>query len=232
MEIDTRFGAYWDMQAVSQANILHRLDDSPAKSWGLAWLVDRLGKLTAGRVWARDYQHIERKLKEVDPNLCIRWEFNHPDSTEEHPIYGMPAIDRFVPELGYYWTICYWSHRFGEGQALRQVLIEGDMQRPDYLKNKKLAVELAKEYQAKRRIEMAGEAIEQLTLKRAQEFIAVEHALQTGEKINSYGTDAAMLNRMYENTKRMRAMGVPELPGENMAINPGMKPGDYFRFRQ
>jgi hypothetical protein len=225
MQIETRYGRYWDMQAVSQANILNRLDDSPMKSWGTYWLIDRLSKLAAGRIIAtRDHRSVEKRIQEVDPNLRLRWEFDHPESRDDNPIYGMYAVDRFIPELGYHWTLCYWSHRLGDGVTLSQILREGDMQRPEYHRGKKATQELALETQKKRRAEMALEAIDQLSDKQLKNMIEVETALRTGEKIHVRGKDAEMLNRMYENTKKLDAMGFPGIPGSENAINPGMDP--------
>jgi hypothetical protein len=223
MDIDTKYGQYWDMTAVSQANILHQLDDVPMRTWGLYWLHDRLAKLSAGRIIAKSHVHVERKLQEVDRDLKLRWEFDHPDGTLEHPI-SMFAIDRYVRELGYHWTIFFWSHTLGEGIALREILKESDMQRPEYHREKKVAQELTLERNKKIRDEMALAAIDQLSDKQCQNFVAVETALRTGEKIHVRGKDAELLNRMYENTKKLEALGFPGIPGRAAAINPGMDP--------
>lgn len=222
-------GQYWDMQAVSQANIMSRLEPGPARSWATRWLADRLAKLTAGRAWALNYPSIEQKLWEVDPDLRLRWEFDHPDSNDDKHV-SMPAIDRYVRELGYYWTICYWSHPFGEGSQIREILRESDMQRPNYHRDKTLTAELTRERWSKVRAEMALEAIDKLSTKQCKEFVAVETAMRNGEKIQLRGKDAEMVQKMYENTKKMDAMGMPGIPGEEYAINPQHNPMRHARF--
>lgn len=210
-------GQYWDSQAVAQFAIWRQLDDSPMRDFALRWLEDRLEKLTAGRAMAGYHRSVERKIQEVDPNLRLRWEFDAPEDPN-----GMYAVDRYVPEYGYHFTIFFWSHTLGEGGAMRQVLTEGDMQRPEFHKAKKLVQELALERNSKMRTEMALHAVDMLTDKQCREFVEVERALRSGEKIRSYGRDAEILNRMYENTKRMAVLGVA--PPHAVAINPGHNP--------
>lgn len=197
MSIDT-YSQYWDMQAVSQVNIRERL--TPEENYrGDRWLGDRLAKLRAGREAVKLYGHtfVERKIQEVDPALRLRYEYDHPDPSQP-PMY---AIDRYVRDLGYNWTLCYWSHSLGEGLALRNIMLESDTQRPEFYREKKLSQELILQQQAKMRDQIAKAAWDQLTKKQAEEFIKVQIALRTGEKINATGEDAKILNRMYAQTK-------------------------------
>lgn len=191
------YGHYWDMQAISQANIRPQLT-AEENERGDKWLGDRLAKLRAGRAAVSLYGHtfVEKKIKEVDDNLYLRYEFDHPDPAQP-PMY---AIDRYVRELGYYWTLCYWSHSLGEGLALRTIMLESDMQRPEYHREKKLSQELILQQQKKKRDEIALAAWDQLSKKQAEEFIQVQMALRSGEKIVSVGKDAEILNRMHAAT--------------------------------
>lgn len=195
--IDT-YGHYWDMQAVSQVGIRDRLQPDEQQR-GDDWLNDRLAKLRSGRLMVKNMGHtfVERKIREVDDTLRLRYEFDHPDANQP----SMYAIDRYVRELGYNWTLCYWSHSLGEGLALRNVMLESDMQRPEYLREKKLSQELILEQQKKLRDNIALAAWDQLSKRQAEEFIQVQMALRTGEKIRSFGKDAEVLNRMYNDTK-------------------------------
>lgn len=194
------YGQYLDMQAVSQYNIQSRLKDDPAAAFrGERWLGDRLAKLRAGReaVKLMGHEFVERKFREVDDNLRLRFEFDHPDPSQP-PMY---AIDRYVRELGYNWTLCYWSHSLGEGLALRNIMLESDMQRPEYHREKKLSQELILQQQKKKRDEIALAAWDQLSRKQAEEFLQVQMALRSGEKIVSVGRDAEILNRWAADTK-------------------------------
>lgn len=225
IDIETRYGRYWDSLSVAQHAIWRGLDDGPMKSAALYWLYDRLAKLEAGVELARSHRSVERRFQEVDHNLRLRWEFDHPDHCDDTPIYGMYAVDRFVPEYGYHFTLFFWSHTLGMGDALRQILIESDMQRPEYMKTKKLVQELALERGRKKRVELALQAVDQLTNAQCKQFIEVEKALRSGEKIRSYGKDAEILNRMYDKHKKDVAMGTAvDIPGSQAALNPGMNP--------
>lgn len=186
------------MQAVSQVGIRDRLQPDEQQR-GDDWLNDRLAKLRSGRLMVKNMGHtfVERKIREVDDTLRLRYEFDHPDANQP----SMYAIDRYVRELGYNWTLCYWSHSLGEGLALRNVMLESDMQRPEYLREKKLSQELILEQQKKLRDNIALAAWDQLSKRQAEEFIQVQMALRTGEKIRSFGKDAEVLNRMYNDTK-------------------------------
>lgn len=239
MDIQTRYGQYWDQQAVAQFAILHKLDDTPMKRFAELWLVDHLAALTAGRVQASKHRTVERRIQEVDPHLYLRYDFDQ----------QMYAVDKFVPEWGYYFTLFYWSHTLGDGSALRQILKESDMQRPEYLTEKKLAADLTRERMDKLRTEMALAPIDAMSTSQLQKFYEVERAMQTGEKIFSTGKDADILNRLYEHTRdsdrqaadlqaQLRANGqdIVVVPNPAMAgatpINPMQHPFRHRRTRK
>lgn len=236
MDISTRYGQYWDQQAVAQYSILNRLNDVPMLTFAEWWLMDRLAALQSGRIAARDHTSVERKICEVDSDLRLRYDFEH----------AMFAVDKFVREWGYYFTLFFWSHRLGDGTALREILRESDMQRPEYMRDKKIAQELVLQRNAKLRTEMALAAVDQLSEASIRNFIAVERAMQVGEKVDVRGQDAEIMNRMYEATKRrdaeaakmeadMRAQGqdvvvVPE--PTSACINSGMHPFKFQRDKE
>jgi hypothetical protein len=193
------FGQYWDAQAVAQFNILSYFP--PAELTHAEWvLTERLAQLEAGRVAAKNHPHIEKKLQELDPCLRLRWEFEHPDGG------GMWAIDRYVKEYKYHFCLFYWSHTLGEGGAIKAILADSDMQRPDYMKNKKKYQEYALLRNDKLRSEIALAAIDGMSRKQLTQMIEVESALASGEKIRSYGRDAEILNKMHANTKKLDAL--------------------------
>lgn len=226
------YGKYWTNNTVTQAEIIPRLDDQAMRTFGEIYLYDQIAKLQVGRIMAKDHPQIERMMWQVDPCLRLRWEFEHPDSNE-YKQFGMWAIDRFVKELGYFWTIFYWDCKtLEEGTALRQLLWESDMQRPGYHADKKLKHELILKAQEKKRSEIALAAIDELTDAQCKQFVDVETALATGEKIHVRGKDADQLNRMYEETKKRDAMGLNALiPGAGTGPGAQMSAAQLRRFR-
>lgn len=220
-------GKYWDLEAVAQHNILHLLplQDSAEEGMGQAtarlYLETHLELLQTGIVRARDHQFVERKIQEADPNLRLRWDYKQ----------GLFAIDRFAPQLGHHLTIFFWSHTLGEGLAIRAILLASDMQRADtpqaYHKLKQEMVNAALKRKESERAENALAAVDQLSTERIKNFLAVERALQIGEKIHVSGDDAKWLNRQYERTQ---AGLIPDVPTQ--AINPGMHPFKHRRMNR
>lgn len=199
MQIETRYGNYWDGQAVAQFNILPYFppQELTLREWILS---NRLAQLNAGRIAAKNHPHIEKKLHELDPCLRLRWEFEHPDGG------GMWAIDRYVKEYGYNFCLFYWSHTLGEGGAIKAILEDSDMQKPDYMNKKKKYQEYALLRNDKLRTEIALAAIDSMTRKQLEQMLAVETALAHGEKVRPYGRDAEIMNKMYENTRKLDAL--------------------------
>lgn len=199
MQIETRYGQYWDAQAVAQFSILPYFP--PSEITRAEWVLNnRLAQLTAGRVASAYHRHVESYLQQLDPCLRLRWEFEHPDGG------GMWAIDRYVAQYGYHFCLCYWSHTLGEGGAIRAILEDGDMQRPDYLQRKRKYQEYALLRNDTLRREIALAAVDQMTARQRQQMIDVELALAHGEKVRPYGRDAEICNKMYDNTKKLDAM--------------------------
>ncbi len=219
---------YADVRAVAQANIIPHLplSDSTDEGMGQAtartWLKGYLDLLSGGCAQTRlmGHTHVERKLREIDPLLRLRWDF-------EHESGGMYVIDRYAPDMGCYITLFWWSHTLGEGGAIRAILLASDMQRADtpkaYHQLKQSLVDAALKRKDKERAEAALAAVDQLSNARIRNFLAVERAMQIGEKVHVRGEDARWLNKSYELTK---AGMIPDVGG---AINPGMHP---FRHRR
>lgn len=222
MQIDSRYGHEWDSQAVAQFNILPYF--SPSERTHAEWVLqERLAQTKAGRVAALNHLHVQYKLRELDPHLSLRWEFDHPDGG------GMWAIDRWSREFAQYFTICFWSHTLGEGIAIKAILEDGDMQRPDYMTRKKKYQEYSLLRNDKLREDIALAAVDSMSRAQLEQMMQVETALRTGEKIRSYGRDAEILNKMYDNTKKLDAMlhdNVPDslieqVVGERIKMLPG-----------
>lgn len=214
--------AHADIEAVAQANIIPQLpmfdgDDGMGQATARAYLVDRLERWQSGYTAGKVHRTIIRQLHSVDPLLTLRWDF-------EQQLY---AIDRFAPELGCYLTIFYWSHTLGEGGAIRAILLASDMQRADtpqaYHQCKQELVNAALKRNDKTRAEAALAAVDQLTNDRIRNFLAVERAMQIGEKVDVRGEDARWLNKSYELTR------TGQIPNIGSAINPNMHP---FRHRR
>lgn len=215
-------GQYRDVWADTQIKMLSRgaITDSEELMYAVAWLKDYIQTLQTGRIQARDHAQVERRIRQVDDTLRLRWDFEQ----------GMYAIDRYCPDLGCMLTLFYWSHTLGEGGAIANILRESDMQAwsspQDYHNHKRTLQQHALELQDKKRTEIALAAVDSLTTARIRNFIAVERAMQIGEKVDVRGEDAKFLQKQYDRT---RTGQIPTLPGEQMCINPHMNPFKHKR---
>lgn len=213
-----------DIAAVAQANILPQLPlsdttEGMGQATAEAWLVDHLARWESGYIQGSCHRSIVQLLKSVDPLLTLRWDFDEQKY----------SIDRYAPELGCYLTIFYWSHTLGEGGAIRAILLASDMQRydtpQDYHSLKQELVDAALKRQDKARAEAALAAVDQLTDARIRNFMAVERAMQIGEKVNVTGEDARWLNKSYDLTQRGL---IPEID-PRACVNPSMHPFKHRR---
>ncbi len=196
-------------------------DEGMGQATASRYLGDLLERLDAGiaQVKLMGHSHVERKLKEIDPCLVLRWDFAQ----------GLYAIDRYAADLGCHLTIFFWSHTLGEGGAIRAILLASDMQRYDtpqaYHALKQELVDNALRGQEKKRAEAALAAVDSLSDARIRNFLAVERAMQIGEKVHVTGEDAKWLNKSYDLTKRGL---IPDVDPRGV-INPGMHPFKHRR---
>ena len=96
-----------------------------------------------------------------------------------------------------------------------------DMQRPGYFIEKaakSAAIRLANEKESTNRVLMA---VDSLSNKRLNEFIAVEKAIQTGETVTMHGESMAMFDKMTDAGKKAP-------PGPS-SMNPGLHPQIHKR---
>lgn len=100
-----------------------------------------------------------------------------------------------------------------------------DMQRPGYIKEKRDAAERIRKANEDAATEKVAAAVDGLSTKRLDNFIAVERAIQTGETITMRGDD----QRRYEIMKQSQLKyakehgKLPDIP-QGQSMNPGMHP--------
>jgi hypothetical protein len=172
------------------------------------------------------------RLKEIDPLLRARACFER----ERWVIERWNVLERC-------WTlIMVWQAANGDYLSLDgrifQILHEGDMHRfsspMEYLRYKRGKAAKVREANDKAHTEKVMGAIDSLGAKRAQNFIDVEHALQTGETIIAHGPLEKELDELDKIKKKASAENeeaakVAPLPEPVQSINPGHHPFVYQR---
>lgn len=195
-------------------------------------LADRVEKVAAGlQRQVTLPPGVVRELELLDPRLRLRWDFDA----------EAWAVDRAIFEYQWWQPITFWTpdKSFFGHDGLIECLRRHDMQRfqdpKEYLRMKREAARKVREANAKAANDRIVGVIDGMTDKQVEQFMAVERALITGEKIRSTGPDAEFLNAAYEATQAERKMAADagvELR-DNVCINPGMKPGSgYTRDRK
>lgn len=205
---------------------------------------DRRQKVEAGLIRAQSLpEAVVEQLKQIDPLTRFRWDYD----------MECWAVDRAVDSYQAWFPVIVWDKHFFGPEGLFDAMREGDMQRfsdpKEHLKAKReAAAKKEKENEQAHTDRMRG-TLDGLSKKQIDNFMAVENALITGEKIYVRGSDADTLNRMYKATKDFDArvaQAEMELDhadpselkriaeslrskGMSNSINPGMKPGQYQR---
>ena len=109
-------------------------------------------------------------------------------------------------------------------------LKKADMQAADnakeLLRQKRAAAAAARRAEIKKENdERVRAAVDSLSTRQIKQFVEVENAIQTGEKIESHGSDERFLDHVWGNQKRGQFANVPT----GRSINPGMHPRRYKR---
>lgn len=126
-----------------------------------------------------------------------------------------------------------WGFKFGD-QSMRELIDKchrGDMQkyRPqDYVTMKRKRAEGVIAENDYRHNQKVAAAVDRVPKKRLEQFIEVETAIQTGEKVRSSGRDAEFLEKAHARTKKAEAQG-EKFEHPAAVINPGMDPKIYKR---
>jgi len=206
------------------------LDEQPAYAQKIH---DRAQMLRAGATrcecgwWCSTGEHETRscwnkRLQELDSYLRLRWDFQ----------LGYYVVDRYVRPERAWAPVLFWCNEVGEPRGLSgqllELLRENDMQRVgarEWLRKKREAA--AKKQAALRKAgnEALLAAIEQLSNARVKQFVDVERAIQSGERVILHGSDLRFVERA-----AMRTPLLPPLPGR--AWNPGMRFDRLIRRRR
>src|SRR5436190_2681661 len=126
-------------------------------------------------------------------------------------------------------------------RQLLKMLQKCDMQRFEspsaYLAKQREAAERTQRANDQAATDKVAEAVDSLSSKQIEEFIAVETAIATGETITAHGSSASYLERAQQERrqflKKAEAEGRPlVLDDPRAALNPGMHPRIYKRRRR
>lgn len=156
-------------------------------------------------------QDIQDSLRLIDPMLRARWDF----------VVDMWAVERWVEEEDY----CRWefiAHRRELGPKLFHDLKKGDTWKDgkdprERLQEKREGAEKVKADNEHRSNEKIAAAVDTLSDKQVREFLAVEEALASGDKITCHGSDNASMEILTRVSK-----GAPAIP-QGQSINRQMK---------
>jgi hypothetical protein len=192
----------------------------------------------AGTEWEKRFQRIDRELR-------LRWAF--PEGPGE--IVYHDRVARGVPHPAAHWVVDRWVEQW---QAWAPVLFicdtsveppaplhinsawwlmlkAADMQAAD---NAKRILDEKRAAAAARRAEIRKEndekvraAVDSLSSRQIKQFVEVEQAIQSGEKIEAHGSDERFLDHVWNNQKQGKIANVPT----GRSINPGMHPRRYQR---
>ena len=154
-------------------------------------IMARIQMCEAGRL--HPHRDFEKKLREIDPLLCLRWDF----------LENCYVVDRWTPAERCYTTVLTWKDENGPRNldgALFQTLRDGDTWQYEnwqaYLKAKHAKSALRRAQIKKEGNERISAAVDGLTKARAQNFMEVEQAFKTGERVIFHGKSEQSLERM------------------------------------
>lgn len=173
----------------------------------------------------------QEELNRLDSKMRAWW-----DSWKEEWV-----LDR-LQEEGFYLTVVHFQPK-GELQldrSLIELLRKNDLQR--YSDPKEYVRQVRERAAAKQQANEAAAtdkvlaAVDKMSSKQIEDFIAVETAIQNGETITAHGPDAKFLEQAASD--KSRALKDAEAQGKRLvidntdaAINPGMDPRIYKRRR-
>jgi hypothetical protein len=170
--------------------------------------VIQVGLLTAKEA----HPDVIRDLEQLDPTLRLRKGYDGEEA-------GKWVVDKFVQYGSNAWVPIFAVE--GDLTNLVSYLKEHDMQRfsspAEYLRHKRAKADKIKQDNKKRADDEMREAIDLLPRRSVKQFLEVERALATGEKIIPGGDDAVRLNKIYEETKK-------HPPIKCTPLNPGHDP--------
>lgn len=159
----------------------------------------------------------QEEIRKLDPWLRFRWDF----------IEERYAVERYVEADRYYIHLLWfrWKMDRSTVEQCRELLIQCDMQRwpsPEaYLAHQRAKAKAIRDANESTSTDAVLAAVDELPRENIKNFIQVERAIQTGERIVPLGEDARKLEKMSQATTHA--------PAENASMNPGMNPRIYQR---
>ncbi len=182
------------------------------------WIRGRIEWMEAGV--NRCPEWFQQDLKVFDPNLRCRWDSYKNVWVIEHLSY----LDNLYHSCG------TWDKPLGPD--LIEHLRKNDTWQTtpeDIVKQRRaLAEQKQKSNDAKVSDELYG-AIDNMSRKQVEEFVAASEALAHGEQIVPMGEDAKFMQRLYDKNLELAKQGIEVPDRPDMAMNPEMKPGVYKR---
>jgi hypothetical protein len=224
----------WDIEVATLSDMLEKGMWMPHEVGQIRrQLEERVHILQAGLGSPTQIYWTLKVQKEVDEFCRVRHD----------PEYGW-MLDRWVTELGCWHPVGYIG---AGGRAVRvevdgreKTIVEDDKVRPDlvaYLKSRdmqrpgyveeKMAVQEAKRLENERLAnEKIGAVIDGMSDRRVKEFVEVEQAMQTGDRITLRGASRTMWNKMERGQlKYAKEHGeLPPVSKADQAMNPGQHP--------
>jgi hypothetical protein len=161
-------------------------------------LEDRKAQIAAGLGSPSQLYWTLKVQREVDADCRVR----------RDPTHGW-MLDRWVTELDCWHPVGYIGFGGKLEEGSREKVIEDvvrpdligflrsrDMQRPSYIAEKKAAAQAVQDANDAKGTDKIMAAVDRMPEKNMREFIQVEQAIHTGEKIVAHGETEAILNRM------------------------------------
>lgn len=162
-------------------------------------LNDRKAQITSGLGSPTQLYWTMKVQREVDKDCRVRHD----------PTHGW-MLDRWVAEVGCWHPVGYIGFGGKLEEGSREKVIEDvirpdlipflksrDMQRPGYLAEKEAASQAIRDANDKAGTDKVLAAVDRMPEKNVREFMEVEKAIHTGEKIVAHGATAAMLDKMH-----------------------------------
>jgi hypothetical protein len=172
-------------------------------------IADRIVQIKAG---VNRYPQIDEALQlAFKDNLRTRLDFNKPST----PL----IIERYSADAGCWLFIMEWPHEHnGNPWTIEQVIAklhESDTRRfhsvADYIQHKNEMSAKIRSENMRRANDALLSVIDQMGTKRIKNFIEVERAIVTGEKITAHGADLRSFERMHAASIRHESKLIPAL---------------------
>ena len=195
-----------DVETSTMMHLASALDLAHIKYWPVVRraIRERMQMFESGRMQAPKW--FRKRLWEIDPLLDLRWDY----------LKASWLIERYSRVDRAFVNIMY-IERLDSSVFL--ALHEADTWRfpsPEaYIRHKHDQAARRRAQVEKEGDEKVAAAIDALSTKQADEFVAVEQAMATGETVVLHGKSEKIMDNMIAGSKRAQAKGIPP-------INPGL----------